>query len=52
MSEIEQIKCRIKENTQKIELFELTENDYSRITVNNLKNENIKLKRLLNLKRR
>lgn len=47
MSEIEQINCRIKENIQKIKLFELVNDEYSKITINHLKNENIKLKKLL-----
>jgi len=47
MSEIESLLCRIKENKQKIELFRLIDNEYSKLTINHLKNENIELKKLL-----
>ena len=47
MSEREQILCRIKENIQKIELFELIDDEYSELTIDHLKQENIKLKELL-----
>ncbi len=44
MSEIESLRCRIYENHQKIDLFNLNSSTYSRITINRLKKENIRLK--------
>jgi len=48
MSKIESLNCYIKENIQKIELFKLIDDEYSKITINHLLNENNKLKKLLN----
>lgn len=43
----ELLENRIKKNNEKIKLFELNENNYT-IVINNLKNENNKLKAMLN----
>lgn len=48
MSKIESLNCRIKENIQKIKLFKLIDDEYSKITINHLKSENNKLNKLLN----
>ena len=42
----ELLETRIKKNNEKIKLFELNENNYA-IVINNLKNENNKLKSML-----
>jgi len=47
MNEIESIKCKIKENMQKIELFDLTTDRNKEIAINHLKKENKKLKNIL-----
>lgn len=47
VSEQESLNCRIKENIQKIELFELTTNRNKEIVINHLKKENIRLKDML-----
>ena len=48
MSKIENLRVKLFENIQKIQLFELNNSTYSKITINKLKKENIKLKLLLN----
>ena len=47
MSEIESLRCKINENVQRIELFKLINDEYSEITINHLKKENVKLKEML-----
>ncbi|MBA7701515.1 hypothetical protein ES703_110255 [subsurface metagenome] len=44
---IELLKCKIKENIQKIELFDLTTDRNKEIVINHLKKENEKLKNML-----
>ena len=48
MSEqLEDLRIRINKNRQKIELFRLVDDKYSKLTINHLQNENIKLTKLL-----
>ncbi len=44
MSEQESLRIQLYENIQKIQLFHLNNNYYSKITIDRLKRENIKLK--------
>lgn len=47
MSKTESIRVRINENKEKIRLFKLINNGHSKITIDHLKNENIKLKEMM-----
>ena len=47
MSDIESIKCKIKENIQKIELFDLTTDGNKETVINHLKKEIVRLKNIL-----